>query len=111
MFVVNFAVDCLLLCACGVLLKKPLFKLRLLLAGSFGALYAVVTFLMVDNQVLSFLLSLIAGAIMLKIALKFNNIFELLKGCLFLYINVLIFGGLIAVLTQLTPIVGSVSLG
>ena len=104
LFFINFSIDCLLIAAACLFIKKYISLPRLLLAASFGALAAVLAYILTDSAIINFILGIAIAPLMLGLGVKFKNFKALLRGALFLYITTFIFGGLLFYIYQYSPL-------
>lgn len=104
LFLVNFAMDILILIIVRTLMKKNTSVLRIILSGGIGALWAcvVAVYPILPIWLEGLFTYIVIGGLMIKIAWNTKGTSELLKGLLGLYLSAVTLGGTMHALYQYT---------
>lgn len=89
----NLMMNFIILLATGLILKKRIKKLRLLLSSLLGAIYSVVSYLSILEIYTSMILKIILSIVMIYIAFNPQSLKKMWKDLLIFYLTSFVFGG------------------
>lgn len=92
-FLENIGMNYIILLATGLVCKTNIKHIRLLLASSVGALYAITTFLKVADIYSHFLMKVLLSIVMIYIAFQSKGVKVMCKQVLLFYLTSFVFGG------------------
>ncbi len=92
-FLENFILTFIILCATGVILRTKINIFKLLLGSSIGSAYVVITYLIKSNLYSNLLAKIILSIIIIYISFNPKKIKQYIKSLLFFYLTSFIFGG------------------
>ena len=89
----NLIMNFIILYATGLVLKRKIKKLRLILASLLGAIYALLTYISSFEIYTNIILKLILSILMVYIAFNAPNVKQIGKDLLLFYLVSFVFGG------------------
>lgn len=92
-FLENLCINCIILLATTLILKKEYSIIRILLSSLIGSLYAVLVYLSISEIFSNFILKILLSICMVYVAYNSKNLKVLLKQLLIFYLTSFTFGG------------------
>ena len=89
----NLAMNFIILLATGIILKEKIKLLRLFLASLLGAVYSIISYIVVIEIYASFILKIILSILIIYIAFNPQTIKKMWKDILLFYLTSFVFGG------------------
>ena len=92
-FLENLVMNSIILIASGIILKKELKPIRILLASSFGAVYTIIGYVSVLEIYSNLVLKIILSILIIYVAFNPQTVKQLWKEILIFYLTSFVFGG------------------
>ena len=92
-FLENLVMNSIILIATGIILKKKLKWIRILLASSLGAIYTIIGYISVLEIYSNLMLKIILSILIIYIAFNSQTVKQLWKDVLIFYLTSFVFGG------------------
>ena len=92
-FLENLFMNCIILMATALIMKKKINIVRTIISGGIGSVYTILVYMSASNIFSNIVLQILLSVVMVQVAFAPKRIKALLKNMLFFYLTSFTFGG------------------